>query len=262
MSSLLIEGGRRLSGTVAVGGNKNSALPLIAACLLTEDQCVLTNVPRIGDVGVMAQLLVDLGASVEGMGTSTLRIRCPRLERDEPQSRLVGRLRGSVLLLGPMLARRGRAHLAPPGGDFPARRTIAMHLAALKAMGARELEGEGHLLEAPEGLVGASMYLEEASVTGTETARPRRGRGKRHDRDPARRLRASRRRAVPVPAQDGGWRVGGGHPDNPHRGRPAPGRRHARTGGRLHRGRQLGGRRGGHRRLDRHRLARARRTWK
>jgi UDP-N-acetylglucosamine 1-carboxyvinyltransferase len=170
VSSLLIEGGRKLSGAVTVGGNKNAALPLIAACLLTEDECVLTNVPRIGDVGVMAQLLVDLGASVEGIGTSTLRIRCPRVERDEPQSRLVGRLRGSVLLLGPMLARRGRAHLAPPGGDFPARRTIAMHLAALKAMGARELQGEGHRLEAPEGLTGASMYLEEASVTGTETA--------------------------------------------------------------------------------------------
>src|SRR5512144_3250505 len=108
MSTLLIEGGHRLEGRVAVEGNKNAALPLIAACLLTEDECVLTNVPRIGDVGVMAQLLADLGAHVEGIGTSTLRIRCPRVERDEPQSRLVGRLRGSVLLLGPMLARRGR----------------------------------------------------------------------------------------------------------------------------------------------------------
>jgi UDP-N-acetylglucosamine 1-carboxyvinyltransferase len=170
VSSLLIEGGRPLSGTVTVGGNKNAALPLIAACLLTEEECVLTNVPRIGDVGVMARLLVDLGAAVDGIGTSTLRVRCPRVERDEPKSQLVGRLRGSVLLLGPMLARRGRAHLAPPGGDFPARRTISMHLEALRAMGARELEAEGHLLEAPEGLHGASMYLQEASVTGTETA--------------------------------------------------------------------------------------------
>lgn len=170
MSSLLIEGGRRLSGAITVGGNKNAALPLIAACLLTEEECVLTNVPKIGDVGVMLQLLVDLGASVDGIGTSTVKIRCPRVVRDEPQSKLVGRLRGSVLLLGPILARRGRAHLAPPGGDFPARRTIAMHLAALRAMGARELNAEGHLLDAPEGLHGASMYLEEASVTGTETA--------------------------------------------------------------------------------------------
>jgi UDP-N-acetylglucosamine 1-carboxyvinyltransferase len=170
MSTLLIEGGRALSGRIEVGGNKNAALPLIAACLLTEDECVLTNVPRISDVEVMARLLVDLGADVDGIGTSTLRIRCGSVERDEPESSLVGRLRGSVLLLGPMLARRGRARLAPPGGDFPARRTIAVHLNALRAMGAREFEGEGHVLEAPGGLSGASMYLEEASVTGTETA--------------------------------------------------------------------------------------------
>jgi len=170
VSSLLIEGGRTLSGRVVVGGNKNSALPLLAACLLTEEECVLTNVPRIGDVGVMARLLVDLGAEVEGIGTGTLRVRCRQMVRDEPQSALVGRLRGSVLLLGPILARRGRAHLAPPGGDFPARRTIAMHLRALRALGARETAGEGHTLEVPDGLAGASMYLEEASVTGTETA--------------------------------------------------------------------------------------------
>jgi len=170
VSSLLIEGGRTLSGRVTIGGNKNSALPLLAACVLTGEECVLTNVPRIGDVGVMARLLVDLGAEVDGIGTSTLRVRCREVVRDEPQSALVGRLRGSVLLLGPILARRGRAHLAPPGGDFPARRTIAMHLRALRALGARETEGEGHTLEVPEGLTGASMYLEEASVTGTETA--------------------------------------------------------------------------------------------
>ena len=144
MSVLLIEGGRTLSGRVAVGGNKNAALPLIAACLLTEDECVLTNVPRISDVEVMARLLVDLGAQVDGIGTSTLRIRCAKVERDEPQSSLVGRLRGSVLLLGPMLARRGRARLAPPGGDFPARRTIAMHLGALGA-GLRAFAARGAL---------------------------------------------------------------------------------------------------------------------
>jgi UDP-N-acetylglucosamine 1-carboxyvinyltransferase len=170
VSTLLIEGGRALTGRIVVGGNKNAALPLIAASLLTDEECVFTNVPCISDVEVMARLLVDLGATVDGIGTSTLRIRCVRVVRDEPQSRMVGRLRGSVLLLGPMLARRGSARLAPPGGDFPARRTIAMHLGALKAMGARELEGEGHVLEAPNGLTGASMYLEEASVTGTETA--------------------------------------------------------------------------------------------
>src|ERR671922_11795 len=170
MSTLLIEGGHRLSGSVTVEGNKNSALPLLAACLLTTEECVLTNVPRISDVEVMARLLLDLGAEVEGIGSTTLRIRCPDVVKDEPDGALVGRLRGSVLLLGPLLARRGRAKLAPPGGDFPARRTIATHLESLTAMGARLVAGAGHVLEAPDGLRPASMYLYEASVTGTETA--------------------------------------------------------------------------------------------
>ena len=170
MSTLLIEGGHRLGGRVSVEGNKNAALPLLAACLLTDDECVLTNVPRIGDVEVMARLLLNLGVSVEGIGTTTLRIRAKQVKTYEPDRGLVGRLRGSVLLLGPLLARTGRAHIAPPGGDFPARRSIATHLAALQAMGARIVSGDDHFLETPDGLKNASMYLDEASVTGTETA--------------------------------------------------------------------------------------------
>jgi UDP-N-acetylglucosamine 1-carboxyvinyltransferase len=172
MSSLLIEGGRRLSGTIEVEGNKNAALPLLAACLLTDQQCVIHNVPRIRDVDVMAQLLVDLGAEVDGRGTPTLRVRCSRVTKEEPDARLVCRLRGSILLLGPLLARRGRARLASPGGDFPTRRTVSTHVEALEALGARsaDLDAPGHELEAPEGLKGASFYLHEASVTGTETA--------------------------------------------------------------------------------------------
>src|SRR6478752_8465874 len=170
MSTLLIEGGQRLSGAVDVEGNKNAALPLLAACLLTTETCVLTNVPRISDVEVMARLILDLGGQVEGIGSTTLRVRCPEVTKDEPDGALVGRLRGSVLLLGPLLARRGRAHLAPPGGDFPARRTIATHLEALVAMGARVLNQPGHVLECPDGLKPTSLYLYEASVTGTETA--------------------------------------------------------------------------------------------
>ncbi len=170
MSTLQIEGGLRLSGSVDVEGNKNAALPLLAACVLTQDACTLTNVPRIKDVDAMVQLLVDLGASVEGAGTSTLRVCCATISKDEPDPKLVGRLRGSVLLIGPLLARRGRAQLALPGGDFPARRSIATHLEALEAMGARVLPGPGHRLEVPNGLKPASIYLYEASVTGTETA--------------------------------------------------------------------------------------------
>lgn len=170
MSTLIIEGGHRLSGVVDVEGNKNAALPLMAATLLTAETCTLTNVPRIADVDVMARLLLDLGAEVDGIGTPTLTIRCAEVRTSEPDRTLVGRLRGSVLLLGPLLARTGRAHIAPPGGDFPARRTIRTHLEALTAMGATALEGPGHLLEAAQGLRPASIYLDEASVTGTETA--------------------------------------------------------------------------------------------
>jgi UDP-N-acetylglucosamine 1-carboxyvinyltransferase len=170
MSTLLIEGGQRLSGSVEVEGNKNAALPLLAACLLTAEECVLTNVPRISDVEVMARLILDLGGEVEGIGSTTLRVRCPEIVKDEPDPALVGRLRGSVLLLGPLLARRGRARLAPPGGDFPARRTINTHLEALGSMGVRKSDGPGHSLEAPDGLKPTSIYLYEASVTGTETA--------------------------------------------------------------------------------------------
>jgi UDP-N-acetylglucosamine 1-carboxyvinyltransferase len=170
MATLRIEGGRRLSGRINVEGNKNSALPLIAACLLTSEPCHLTNVPRIRDVDVLLDLLADVGADIQGRGSSSLTITCARVTRDEPNPELVGRLRGSVLLLGPLLARRGSARLAPPGGDFPARRTIATHLFALGAMGARIHDEPGHVLSAADGLKGASMYLEEASVTGTETA--------------------------------------------------------------------------------------------
>ena len=170
MASLRIEGGRALSGRVAVEGNKNSALPLIAACMLTEQPCEIANVPRIRDVDVLLELLEALGATVEGKGSGTLRIQCAHVTGDRPDPVLVGRLRGSVLLLGPLLARIGSARLAPPGGDFPARRTITTHLDALMAMGAVPLDEPGHAMHAPNGLKGASFYLDEASVTGTETA--------------------------------------------------------------------------------------------
>jgi UDP-N-acetylglucosamine 1-carboxyvinyltransferase len=169
MATLLIEGGRRLAGCISVDGNKNAALPLLAACLLTDRECVLTNVPAIRDVESMARLLVSVGASIEGIGTSTLRVRCCEVTSDEPDPALVGRLRGSVLLLGPLLVRRGRARLAAPGGDFPARRTITTHLDGLAELGARPIGDRRGWLEAPDGLRPATIYLHEASVTGTET---------------------------------------------------------------------------------------------
>jgi len=170
MATLLIEGGRRLSGRVQVEGNKNAALPLIAACLLTDEECEIANLPAIRDVGVLLDLLVHLGAEVSRVGTSAVRIRCATVASDEPDPVLVGRIRASVLLLGALLARLGRVTLAPPGGDFPSRRTISTHLQALRALGARDRPGGAHALEAPDGLTGASFYLDEASVTATETA--------------------------------------------------------------------------------------------
>lgn len=170
MAKLRIEGGRRLSGRIVVEGNKNSALPLLAACLLTDQECVLSNVPRIRDVDVLIELMRGVGATVEGSGTGTLRVRCEKVTSNRPDPVLVGKLRGSVLLLGPLLARVGSARIAEPGGDFPARRTISTHLQALSQMGAIVVDEPGHALDAPNGLTGASFYLDEASVTGTETA--------------------------------------------------------------------------------------------
>lgn len=171
MAELVIKGGRRLSGRVAVEGNKNAALPLLAACLLTSETCELRNVPPIRDVAVMLDLLRSLGAEVEIVDRSTVRVTARDIRTSEPDPSLVGRLRGSVLLLGALVGRTGRAVIAPPGGDFPARRSIATHLRALQHMGAVLVDNPGRqTLEAPKGLTGASMYLLEASVTGTETA--------------------------------------------------------------------------------------------
>jgi UDP-N-acetylglucosamine 1-carboxyvinyltransferase len=170
MSTLMIRGGRRLEGRVTVEGNKNAALPLLAACLLTDQPCELTNMPRIRDVEVMAALLRDVGAQVDGVGTPTVRVHAASVSQSAPDPALVGKLRGSVLLLGPLLARVQQARLAAPGGDFPTRRTLATHLQALTAMGARLADEPGYVLDAPDGLRPVSLYLEEASVTGTETA--------------------------------------------------------------------------------------------
>ncbi len=170
MTTLLVEGGHPLTGTVTVEGNKNAALPLLAACLLTDEWCELENMPRIRDAAALGELLRGLGAEVEGLGESRVRVRAKKLVTDRPDPALVGRMRGSVLLAAPLLARLGRVLMPEPGGDFPARRTLDVHLAALRELGVRERREEVRLLEAPDGMRGASFYLSEASVTGTETA--------------------------------------------------------------------------------------------
>ena len=247
MASLRIEGGRRLSGQVSVEGNKNSALPLLVACLLTEEECVLENVPRIRDVEVLIELMRGLGATVDGVGTSTIKVRCPSITTDRPDAVLVGKLRGSVLLLGPLLGRYGSARLAQPGGDFPARRTIATHLQALEcdgSCGARRARSRSRRSERAQRRVDVSRRsFRHRHRDGASCRRS----GPRLHGDPPCRHGTSRRRAVFVSPRHGSVDRRGGHDDDPCRGAQAMPRRAPQAGRGLHRGWQLGRRRGDHR---------------
>ncbi len=173
MAHLVIEGGRKLSGSIAVEGNKNAALPILAACVLTPETCEIRNVPRIRDVAVMIDLLRSLGAEVEGDGTTTLRVTCRDITVVEA-GRRAGRQAARVSAAAGRAARTGRAvrRSRRQGATFRRARTITTHLLALAALGARVVDdASGHRVEAAAGgLTGASMYLVEASVTGTETA--------------------------------------------------------------------------------------------
>ena len=170
METFVIEGGVPLSGRVRPAGNKNAALPILAACLLTADPVVLENVPRIRDVEAMIELLVDIGADVEWEDTNTLRIWAADMTSTRLDPELCTRIRASILLAGPLLARFGSADVPPPGGDVIGRRRVDTHLMAFAALGADvEVDREYHL-RAPHGLTGSDMYLDEASVTGTENA--------------------------------------------------------------------------------------------
>lgn len=166
----LIEGGQPLSGRVSVGGNKNGALPIIAACLLTDQECVIENVPRIRDAEVMAELVHSVGAEVEWIERNTLRIKAegpitPAIDRE-----LSVRIRASILLAGPLLARCGSVVVPPPGGDVIGRRRIDTHLHAFAALGADVEVDRDFTLRALGGLKGTRFFLDEPSVTATENA--------------------------------------------------------------------------------------------
>ena len=167
MESFVIEGGYPLSGRVRAAGNKNAALPIIAACLLTDEPVTLSNVPRILDVETMLDLVLDLGVEVERLGPGGLRIHAADTPRHELDEALCNRIRASVLLAGPLLARCGRAVVPPPGGDVIGRRRLDTHVHAFERLGATVEVDRGYVMEAPE-LLGASIFLDEASVTGTE----------------------------------------------------------------------------------------------
>ena len=169
MEQFIIEGGRPLNGIVRPSGNKNAALPLLAACLLTDQPVVMRNVPTIRDVLTMRQLLLDVGATVEEIDSHTLRIDARNLSNREPNPDLCRAIRASMLLAGPMLARVGQITLPPPGGDVIGRRRLDTHLLAFEAMGA-EANFNGRFELKTSGLHGADILLDEASVTGTENA--------------------------------------------------------------------------------------------
>ena len=169
MESFVIEGGRPLNGRVRAAGNKNGALPILAACLLTAEPVTLTNVPRIRDVETMVELLDDLGAEAEWTGRNEVRVRAAELHKTDLDPDLCSRIRASILLAGPLLTRYGRASVPPPGGDVIGRRRVDVHMHAFAELGARVTVDRGYDLQT-EGLRGTAIFLDEASVTGTENA--------------------------------------------------------------------------------------------
>ena len=169
----VIQGQRPLQGDVRVTGNKNAALPMLAAVLLTEEPVTLRNVPRIGDVSTMLGLLQQLGVEVLANGDSTLTLQARNVATHELDRELATQIRASILLAGPLLARLGRVSLPPPGGDVIGRRRIDTHLLAFEAMGAQvDVNLARHRIEitSPSGLHPRDIFLDEASVTATENA--------------------------------------------------------------------------------------------
>jgi UDP-N-acetylglucosamine 1-carboxyvinyltransferase len=165
----LVQGGRPLAGTVVPAGNKNAALPAIAAALLAEGAVELDNMPRIVDVETMLELVSDLGGSVEWIADHTVRIDASGVRPKPLDPRLCSRIRASILFAGPLLARFGSVTLAPPGGDVIGRRRIDTHFLALEQLGASIELGEQFTISAAR-LRGSEIFLDEPSVTGTENA--------------------------------------------------------------------------------------------
>lgn len=169
MEEFVIEGGVPLRGEVTPSGNKNAALPLLAACLLTEEPVVLHNIPQIRDVLAMRKLIESLGAVVEELDASSWRITTRELTASHLDPDLCRRIRASILIAGPVLARAGAMLLPPPGGDVIGRRRLDTHILALRALGADISYNRVFDIHS-KGLRGADMLLDEASVTATENA--------------------------------------------------------------------------------------------
>ncbi len=165
----LVEGGRRLSGSIRPSGNKNAALPIVAATLLTDQPVTLTNVPRIRDIETLVELVRTTGAHAEWTERNTLRVHAKHVSASSLDPVMCARIRASILLAAPMLARCGRVELSPPGGDVIGRRRLDTHFLALEELGAKHVFTD-RIVFTTQGLRGADVFLDEPSVTGTENA--------------------------------------------------------------------------------------------
>jgi UDP-N-acetylglucosamine 1-carboxyvinyltransferase len=172
MEKFIIQGRYPLQGEVTPAGNKNAALPMLAACLLTNEPVTLHNVPEIQDVYTMRSLLTSLGVQIEVIGDHSLRIQAKKVRPADLDPDLCKKIRASILLAGPLVARTGELHLPPPGGDVIGRRRVDTHFLALQAMQAQvTYDRVNHLFNASTSqLKGADILLDEASVTATENA--------------------------------------------------------------------------------------------
>ncbi len=170
MAYFEVEGGHSLSGSIRPIGNKNAALPCLAATLLTSETVRLENVPRIRDVETLIEILVSLGARVEWVDDSSVEVQAADVEVGRPDPNLAERIRASILLAGPLLARFGEVTLPPPGGDVIGRRRLDTHFLAFEGLGAKvTFEPEDFRIRA-RALAGAEIFLDEPSVTATENA--------------------------------------------------------------------------------------------
>ncbi len=171
MSSFLIEGGYPLKGEIIPSGNKNAAVTLLPACILSAEPVVLHNIPDIGDVRTFRQILQSLGVEIEVLEPNSWRLHARQIKHADLDQDLCRKIRASILLAGPMLGRSGGIDIPPPGGDVIGRRRVDTHLLALEALGAEtEYDGRTFHLHTPHGLTGTDILLDEASVTATENA--------------------------------------------------------------------------------------------
>jgi UDP-N-acetylglucosamine 1-carboxyvinyltransferase len=169
LEQFVVQGGQPVSGEMTPAGNKNEALPCLAACLLADGPVTLANLPDVSDIRTMERLLMDIGCEVSHARPHEVDVRA--VDAGEPSFELARQIRGSFLLAGPLLTRRGEVHLPTPGGDRIGRRRIDTHLLAFRALGVEiEVREREYILRAPGGLTGADVFLDETSVMGTENA--------------------------------------------------------------------------------------------